>query len=197
MRQLGKFLPSLQRWDTELWWYFWWLVFSHYRQEDFGISGNYKMFAQIWIRWLDAKKWFSGFIQSSGKYCGCSSNTRHSGGASKGLIQHLFSLGKWLLGHPDTSFKDTTTSETASVADVTEELEVPIWPLGVVTIAGAEVFQKYPHSTIKFIRSWSFWWKKATWSLRKHWFVLISTGLPDPKKRKMKSMTTMTRHDTG
>ena len=23
-----------------------------------GILGNYKMFAQIWIRWLDAKKWF-------------------------------------------------------------------------------------------------------------------------------------------
>lgn len=38
------------------------IVFFLIRLEDFGISGNYKMFAQIWIRWLDAKKWFSGFI---------------------------------------------------------------------------------------------------------------------------------------
>ncbi len=65
------------------------------RQEDFGISGNQEMFLQkdgilfcsiIWIRWLVAKKWFSVFIQSSGKPCGCSSSTGHSGGASKGLI---------------------------------------------------------------------------------------------------------------
>ena len=65
-----------------------------------------------------------------------------------------------LLGHPDTSFKDTATSEASSVADVTEELEVPIWPLGVITIAGAEAIQNYPHSTIKFIRSWNFDGKK-------------------------------------
>ena len=62
VRQLGKFLPSLQRWDTELWWYFWLLFFFSLDKKTLEFRGNYKMFAQIWIRWLDAKKWFSGFI---------------------------------------------------------------------------------------------------------------------------------------
>lgn len=50
--------------------------FSHYRQDDFGILMNFGYLSRnvfkkeacvlfcsiIWIRWLDAKKWFSGFI---------------------------------------------------------------------------------------------------------------------------------------
>ncbi len=83
----------------------------------------------------------------------------------------------WLLGDSPSSLKDTATSETSSVADVTEELEAMIGPLGC-----------YLQSQVP---KWS---KPEAWESIN--FFLISTGLPDPKKCQMKTMATMTKHDT-